>query len=88
MGFPASRTDPDSSPMKRRGSKGSHLGYHAPYVADGGKARAILGVLVTPFEVTENAPRHLSLRIFLHWCSKWLSFPTTGAQPCRYGLRK
>ena len=42
--------------MKRRDSKGSHLGYYAHYVVDGGKARVILNVLVTPFEVTENAP--------------------------------
>jgi transposase len=54
--FLASKTDPDSSPMKRRGSKGSHLGYYAHYVVDGGKARVILNALVTPFEVTENAP--------------------------------
>jgi transposase len=54
--FLASETDPDSSPMKRRDSKGSHLGYYAHYVVDGGKARVILNALVTPFEVTENAP--------------------------------
>jgi transposase len=54
--FLASNTDPDSSPMKRRESKGSHLGYYAHYVVDGGKARVVLNVLVTPFEVTENAP--------------------------------
>jgi hypothetical protein len=42
--------------MKRRGSKGSPLGYYAHYVVDGGKARMILNALVTPFEVTENAP--------------------------------
>jgi transposase len=54
--FLASKTDPDSSPMKRRHSKGSHLGYYAHYVVDGGKARIILNALVTPFEVTENAP--------------------------------
>jgi transposase len=54
--FLASKTDPDSSPMKRRESKGSHLGYYAHYVVDGGKARIILNALVTPFEVTENAP--------------------------------
>jgi hypothetical protein len=42
--------------MKRRDSKGSHLGYYAQYVVDGGKAKVILNVLVTPFEVTENAP--------------------------------
>ena len=49
--FLASKTDPDSSPMKRRESKGSHLGYYAHYVVDGGKARVILNALVTPFEV-------------------------------------
>jgi len=54
--FLASKTDPDSSPMKRRTSKGSHLGYYTHYVVDGGKARIILNALVTPFEVTENAP--------------------------------
>jgi transposase len=54
--FLASSTDPDSSPMKRRDSKGSHLGYYTHYVVDGGKARIILNVLVTPFEVTENQP--------------------------------
>jgi hypothetical protein len=54
--FLASTTDPDSSPMKRRDSKGSHLGYYNHYVVDGGKSRIILNALVTPFEVTENAP--------------------------------
>jgi hypothetical protein len=29
--FVASTTDPDSSPMKRRESKGSHLGYYNHY---------------------------------------------------------
>jgi transposase len=54
--FLASKTDPDSSPMKRRNSKGSHLGYYTHYVVDGGKNRIILNALVTPFEVTENQP--------------------------------
>src|SRR5215213_2591751 len=54
--FLASKTDPDSSPMKCRDSKGSHLGYYTHYVVDGGKARIILSALVTPFEVTENQP--------------------------------
>jgi transposase len=54
--FLASSTDPDSSPMKRRDSKGSHLGYYTHYVVDGGKSRIILNALVTPFEVTENQP--------------------------------
>ena len=34
----------------------SHLGYQAHCVVDGGKARIILGVLVTPSELTENKP--------------------------------
>jgi hypothetical protein len=42
--------------MKRRESKGSHLGYYTHYVVDGGKSRVILDALVTPFEVTENQP--------------------------------
>jgi transposase len=54
--FLASKADPDSSPMKRRDSKGSHLGYYTHYVVDGGKSRIILNALVTPFEVTENQP--------------------------------
>ena len=57
--FLVSKTDPDSSPMKRKDSKGSHLGYYGHYghyVVDGGKARIILNALVTPFEVTENQP--------------------------------
>jgi hypothetical protein len=48
--FLASKTDSDSSPMKRSDTKGSHLGYYTHYVVDGGKARIILNVLVTPFE--------------------------------------
>ena len=51
-----SKTDPDTSPMKRKGADHSHLGYQAHCVVDGAKARIILGVLVTPFEVTENKP--------------------------------
>jgi transposase len=51
-----SKTDPDASPMKRKGADHSHLGYQAHCVVDGAKARIILGVLVTPFEVTENKP--------------------------------
>jgi transposase len=51
-----SKTDPDASPMKRKGADHTHLGYQAHCVVDGGKARVILGVLVAPFEVTENKP--------------------------------
>jgi len=48
-----STTDPDATPMRL--SKGeTKLGYQAHYVVDGGKARVILDVLVTPSEVSEN----------------------------------
>jgi hypothetical protein len=52
-----SATDPDASLMhhKKRGS--SRVGYLTHYyVVDGGEARVILDVLVTPAEVTENLP--------------------------------
>lgn len=53
--FQVSTTDPDATLMQGKGG-GSHLGYHTHYVVDGGKARIILEVLVTPSEVMENQP--------------------------------
>jgi hypothetical protein len=47
--FKVSTTDPDATPMRLKGG-GTHLGYHTHYVVDGGKARIILQVLVTPSE--------------------------------------
>jgi transposase len=53
----ASKTDPDATPMKWPTKQGgTSLGYQVHYAVDGGKARIILGVLVTPSEVTENRP--------------------------------
>jgi len=40
----------------RPSESGVHLGYHDHYVVDGGKARIILTVLVTPAEVQDNQP--------------------------------
>src|SRR5918994_2222096 len=51
-----STTDPDASPMQHKNKSTSRLGYQTHYVVDGGKARVILDVLVTPAEVTENLP--------------------------------
>jgi DDE family transposase len=51
-----STTDPDASPMRSKKESASRLGYLTHYVVDGGKARVILDVLVTPAEVTENIP--------------------------------
>ena len=49
-----SPTDPDAAPMSD--GRTPALGYHDHYVVDGGTARIILGVLVTPADVMENVP--------------------------------
>jgi len=80
----ASRTDPDATAMTR--SKGAtRLGYQTHYVVDGGKARIILGVLVTPSEVTENRPM-----LDLLWRSvfRWRIRPQQVTGDARYGTRE
>jgi DDE family transposase len=67
-------------------SKGTtKLGYQTHYVADGGKARVILGVLVTPSEVTENRPM-----LDLLWRSvfRWRLRPQQVTGDARYGTRE
>src|SRR6266568_7265658 len=64
--FVASTTDPDATLMETK--NGAALGYRTHYVVDGGKARIILGVLVTPSEVTDNHPmRDLIFRTRFRW---------------------
>jgi transposase-like protein DUF772 len=46
-----STTDPDATLMLTK--QGADMGYHTHYVVDGGKARIILNVLVTPSEVLD-----------------------------------
>ncbi len=63
----ASRTDRDATPMRWSGSA-RKLGYQTNYVIDGGKARIILSVLVTPGEVSENRPMlDLLFRTAFRW---------------------
>ena len=63
-----STTDPDASAMHQKKKGASKLGYQIHYVVDGGKARVILDVLVTPAEVTENLPmRELLFRSIFRW---------------------
>jgi transposase len=50
----ASLTDPDATVMDPK--SGARLGYRTHYVVDGGKARIIVAVLVTPSEVRDNQP--------------------------------
>jgi transposase len=65
--FKVSTTDPDATPMRLKGG-GTHLGYHVHYIVDGGKARIILQVLVTPSEVMDNQPmRDLIFRTRFRW---------------------
>jgi transposase len=65
--YEASRTDPDASLMYRV-QTGLRVGYHDHYVVDGGKARIILGLLVTPAEVMENQP---ALDLLWRACFRW-----------------
>jgi transposase len=61
-----STTDPDATLMET--TKGADMGYRTHYVVDGGKARIILGVLVTPSEVMDNQPmRDLVFRACFRW---------------------
>jgi transposase len=50
--FRASTTDPDAAPVNTQA--GGKLGYHDHYVVDGGKARIIVDMLVTPADVQDN----------------------------------
>ena len=65
--YEVSPTDLDASLMQcKRGA--SRMGYHAHYVVDGGKARVILNVLLTPADVTENRPMlDLLFRTIFRW---------------------
>ena len=53
--YRVSATDLDASPL-RPSDSGARLGYHDHDVVDGGKARIILTILVTPAEVPDNQP--------------------------------
>jgi hypothetical protein len=65
--FEASATDPDAALMALK-KGGVHFGYHDHYAVDGGKARIILEVLVTPADVMENLPfRDLLWRACFRW---------------------
>ena len=76
-----SATDPDASPMQHK--KGaSRLGYLTHYAVDGGKARVILDVLVTPAEVTENLPM---LELLFKSRFRWRLRPRSVTGDAAYG---
>jgi transposase len=77
-----STTDPDASPMQHKNKGTSRLGYQTHYVVDGGKARVILDVLVTPAEVTENLPM---LELLFRSRFRWRLRPRSVTADAAYG---
>jgi transposase len=77
-----STADPDASPMQHKNKGTSRLGYQAHYVVDGGKARVILNVLVTPAEVTENLPM---LELLFRSRFRWRLRPRSVTGDAAYG---
>jgi transposase len=78
-----STTDPDATIMLHK--DGSHLGYQTHYVVEGGKARIILTVLVTPAEVMENQPM-----LDLIWRARfrWKLWPRQVTGDSKYGTEE
>jgi hypothetical protein len=68
--------------MHRKNKGASRLGYLAHYVVDGGKARVILDVLVTPAEVTENLPM---LELLFRSRFRWRLRPRSVTGDAAYG---
>lgn len=79
--FEASTTDPDAALMAHK-KGGLHFGYHDHYAVDGGKARIILGVLVTPADVMENLP---FLDMLWRVCFRWQIRPDQVTGDTTYG---
>ena len=79
--FEASTTDPDAALMAVK-KGGLHFGYHDHYAVDGGKARIILEVLVTPADVMENLP---FLDLLWRACFRWQLRPRQVTGDTTYG---
>ncbi len=77
-----SPTDPDASPMSRFTGDAAKLGYHTHYVVDGGKARIILAVLVTPASIMDNTPM-LDLERWVRF--RWRILPELAVGDSKYG---
>jgi transposase len=80
-----STTDPDASPMRSKKLSASRLGYLTHYVVDGGKARVILDVLVTPAEVTENLPM---VELLFRNRFRWRLKPRSVTGDAAYGTKE
>src|SRR6266568_7239949 len=79
--FRISTTDQDATPVRLKGG-GTHLGYQTHYVVDGGKARIIMTVLVTPGEVMDNQPM---LDLLWHVVFRWFVRPRHVTGDTKYG---
>jgi transposase len=78
-----STTDSDATIMLHK--DGSHLGYQTHYVVDGGKARIIMNVLVTPAEVMENQPM---LDLVFRTRFRWKLWPRQVTGDTKYGTEE
>jgi hypothetical protein len=76
-----STTDPDASPMPF-GTGRTRLGYQDHYIVDGGKARIVLGALVTPAEVQEHQP---ALDLLWRARFRWKLRPRRVVADAKYG---
>jgi transposase len=79
--FRMSTTDPDATTM-RTADGVLRLGYQDSYITDGGRARIILNVLVTPGEVMENQP---ALDLLWQTCFRWHLLPHQATGDTTYG---
>jgi transposase len=80
--FCVSTTDPDATPMRGGTGGPTRLGYQVHDVIDGGRARIILSVLVTPGEVMENQPM---LDLLWHTCFRQQRWPDQVTADTTYG---
>jgi hypothetical protein len=78
--YRVSTTDPDANLMLTK--HGPDMGYHTHYVVDGGKARVILEVLVTPSEVMDNQPM---LDLLWRTRFRWKVWPRQVTGDRKYG---
>ncbi|HEX6482948.1 MAG TPA: transposase [Ktedonobacteraceae bacterium] len=76
-------TDPDATLMLTK--NGADLGYHTHYIVDGGKARIILNVLVTPSEVMDNQPM---LDLLWRTRFRWKLWPRQVTGDKKYGTEE
>jgi hypothetical protein len=68
--------------MKRFTGATAKLGYHIHYVVDGGQARIILAVLVTPASIMDNTPM-LDLAFWVRF--RWQLDPAIAVGDAKYG---